>query len=74
MNAAILTRGRELTATLSTVETAVGDLVADLSVPEPWPGRDQQAAIHSERALEHLQAARTEIATLAGVLAQGGAV
>lgn len=70
MNVAILATGRGLTATIATVETSVRGLTDELSVPEPWPGRDQQAAIHSARALEHLQAARTEISELAVVLAQ----
>lgn len=71
-NPSTLDRGHELGAQLDAIEAAVRAMVADLSVPEPWPGRDVEARRYSDEAIGCLQRARSAIGVLAGVLAQDG--
>lgn len=66
----VLDRGHQLGQQLEAVETAVRALVGDLSVPEPWPGRDAEAHRAAGEAISHIRQARSSIGVLAGVLAQ----
>lgn len=68
MNDATLAAGQRLDAELAAVETAVRAAVVD--VLETWPGRRNEALIYSDRVLEALQEARTDLGVLIGVLAQ----